>query len=264
MSEIGQDSFQGAAGDIYDRFMGRYSRKLSPILADQADVRLPMRVLDVGCGPGELTEELVRRVGADAVSACDPSSSFVEACRTNNPGVHVDVGTMESLPFDDNAFDASLAQLVLHFVGDPAQGMREMIRVTKPGGVIGASGWDMERGMEMLMVFSTAATSIVPRETLDKFQFPFTDPGSISTLFASAGLTYIDEQEVTVSASYSGFEEFWESLRNAPGPIEMILSGRSEADIATFRDACAAAVNHPSGAFSLTGRAFSVIGRVPK
>jgi trans-aconitate methyltransferase len=89
-------SFDVAAA-AYDRFMGRYSRQLSPQLADLAEVRAGQKVLDVGCGPGALTAELVARVGSDRVSAVDPSESFVAAARDRNPGVAVHRAAAEAL-----------------------------------------------------------------------------------------------------------------------------------------------------------------------
>ena len=107
------------AADAYDRFMGRYSRLLSPRLADFAGLGAGQRVLDVGCGPGALTAELVARVGAASVSAVDPSEPFVTAARERFPGVDVRVASAEELPFPDGAFDRTLAQLVVHFMADP-------------------------------------------------------------------------------------------------------------------------------------------------
>ena len=130
------------AARAYDRFMGRYSQQLSPQLADLAGVRAGQRVLDVGCGPGALTAELVDRVGEEAVFAVDPSESFVAAARERFPGVDVQRGTAEQLPFVDGAFDAALAQLVVHFMTDPVAGLRVMNRVTSSGGTVVACVWD--------------------------------------------------------------------------------------------------------------------------
>src|SRR5688500_4873461 len=130
------------AADAYDRFMGRYSRLLSPQLADFAGVRGGQRVLDVGCGPGALTSELVMRLGPSAVAAVDPSESFVAAARARHPGVDVQRASAEQLPFADDEFDAALAQLVVHFMADPVAGIREMARVTREHGVVAACVWD--------------------------------------------------------------------------------------------------------------------------
>src|SRR5688500_12580682 len=118
--------------------MGRYSVPLAPQLADLAKVSAGQRVLDVGCGPGALTAELVTRLGPDAVSAVDPSEPFVAAARERHPGVNVQRAAVEELPFEDRAFDAALAQLVVHFMANPVAGLREMARVTRPDGVVAA------------------------------------------------------------------------------------------------------------------------------
>src|SRR4051794_22875666 len=124
--------------DAYDRFMGRYSVHLAPQLADLAGVAAGQRVLDVGCGPGALTAELVSRLGADSVVAVDPSEPFVAAARARNPDVDVRQVGAEELPFADDEFDAALAQLVVNFMADPVAGLTEMRRVTRRGGGVAA------------------------------------------------------------------------------------------------------------------------------
>src|SRR6516162_5605672 len=114
--------------------MGQYSEPLAARFADLAGVRPGQRLLDVGCGPGALTAELVRRVGPGAVSAAEPSAPFAAAARDRLPGVDVRLAAAEQLPFPDDAFDAVLAQLVVHFMADPVQGLREMARVSRPDG----------------------------------------------------------------------------------------------------------------------------------
>ncbi len=149
------------APDAYDRFMGRYSVPLAPQLADFASVdSAGQRVLDVGCGPGALTTELVKRLGPAAVSAVDPSEPFVAAARERHPGVSVQRAAAEDLPFEDEEFDAALAQLVVHFMADPVAGLREMARVTREGGVVAACVWDHAGGKGPLSVFWEAARQV--------------------------------------------------------------------------------------------------------
>ena len=150
------------APEAYDRFMGRYSALLAPQLADFAGVHDGQQVVDVGCGPGALTAELVRRVGADAVAAVDPSPPFVEAVRTRYPGVDVRLAPAEELPFADRVFDAALAQLVVHFMSDPLAGLAEMARVTRRGGVVAACVWDHAGGKGPLGLFWDAARELDP------------------------------------------------------------------------------------------------------
>src|SRR4051794_33291192 len=127
--------FTGPA-DAYDRFMGKFSGPLAPLFCDFAHVDAAMRVLDVGCGPGALVAELVRRVGTGNVAAVDPAGQFVAAAHARNPGVDIRRASAEELPFGADGFDAALAQLVVHFMSDPVGGLREMRRVTRPGGAV--------------------------------------------------------------------------------------------------------------------------------
>jgi len=143
------------AAEAYDRFMGRYSVGLAPQLAALAGVRSGQRVLDVGCGPGALTTELVRLLGPAQVAAVDPSESFVAAARERHPGVTVEQAAAEELPFADDEFDAALAQLVVHFMTGPAGAfvvgldrerqaeLRELCRARLPEApfVLTASAW---------------------------------------------------------------------------------------------------------------------------
>src|SRR3989442_5569098 len=125
--------------------MGRYSALLAPQFADLAGVGSRQRVLDVGCGPGALTSELVERAGATAVSAVDPSEQFVAAARERHPGVDVQRAAAEELPFAKGEFDAALAQLVVHFMADPVRGLAEMARVTSSRMSTAAAGFGATR-----------------------------------------------------------------------------------------------------------------------
>src|SRR4051794_27336654 len=122
----GAETFQTSA-DAYNRFVGRYGPPLAGALIDFAGGGSG-RALDVGCGPGALTAELVARLGASNVAAADPSEPFVVACRDRVPGVEVVVAAAEALPFADATFDAALSQLVVNFMRDPVAGVREMTR----------------------------------------------------------------------------------------------------------------------------------------
>src|SRR5471032_171024 len=154
-------SFAGT-DQAYDRFMGRYSGPLAPLFAEFAGILAPMRVLDVGCGPGALTGELVRRLGDANVAAVDPTEQFVAATHERFPSVEVVQAGGEELPFADAAFDASLAQLVVAFMKDAAAGAREMARVTEEGGVVAMCMWPLGDGMEFLDLVHRAQAAVAP------------------------------------------------------------------------------------------------------
>ena len=151
-------------GDAYDRFMGRYSRPLAARFADWLEVTAGQHAIDVGCGPGALTGQLVTRLGADHVRAVDPSAPFVESCRQRFPGVDVREGAAESLPFGDDTCDVAAACLVVHFMADAAAGVSEMRRVTRPGGWVGATVWDLAGSRAPMWPLWEAVAEIQPTQ----------------------------------------------------------------------------------------------------
>jgi SAM-dependent methyltransferase len=211
------------SADAYLRFMGRYSEPLAAQFADLAGARSGQRLLDVGCGPGALTAELVKRVGPDAVSAVEPSASFVAAARERLPGVDIRQAAAERLPFGDAAFDAALAQLVVHFMADPVAGLREMGRVTRPGGTVAACVWDHAGGRGPLSAFWRAVRELDPGAD-DESNLAGVREGHLAELLAQAGLGVAEVTTLTVQARQDGFESWWETFTLGVGPAGAYLT----------------------------------------
>jgi SAM-dependent methyltransferase len=255
----GARTFQ--AGDAaYDRFMGRYSALLARVFADAVGIAPPQTAVDVGCGPGALTTELVRKLGAASVSAVDPTEPFVEACRRRHPGVDVHLGRAEELPFEDHRFDAALAQLVLHFVTDPIATAREMRRVTGPGGVVAACVWDVD-GMTMLRVFREAVHATDPDAPAGTDPRAFGRQGEIADLFRSVGLEDVADGALEVDTTYGDFDEFWDPFLTGIGPAGEYVASLDPDRQATFREELRARVGSPAGSFTLTARAWYASAR---
>jgi ubiquinone/menaquinone biosynthesis C-methylase UbiE len=251
-----------APAEHYDRFMGRYAPTLAVALCDATGVAAGMRVLDVGCGPGGLTHELVARTGAERVAAIDPAPQFAEACRDRHPGADVRVGPAEELPWEDGSFDATLAQLVLAFMRDPDRGVREMARVTRPGGVVAACMWDLhESGMTMLNTFWTAVREIVP-DAGGEHRRPGTARGDIAAHLERAGLQDVADGELTARAEYAGFDDFWDPFTLAVGPAGQYLRSLGPEQQAAVREGCRKALP-ADGPFALDARAWLARGTVP-
>src|SRR5689334_17932276 len=106
--------------------MGRFSQPLAVEFLAWAGRGSGPPLLDVGCGTGALTTRLVEAVGAERVSAVDPSEAFAGTLRERLPGVDVRQAPAERLPFGDDTFGAAYAQLVVHFMSDPVAGLAEM------------------------------------------------------------------------------------------------------------------------------------------
>jgi SAM-dependent methyltransferase len=246
------------AADAYDRFMGRYSVSLSPQLADFAGVAAGQRALDVGCGPGALTAELVARLGADAVTAVDPSPPFVEAVGERHPGVTVLEAAAEELPFDDGAFDVSLAQLVVHFMADPVQGLAEMRRVTRDGGTVAACVWDLAGGRAPLSTFWRAAHEL-DLEAVDESRMAGAREGHLAELFQAAALRDVEKTTLSVSREHPTFEEWWEPYTEGVGPAGAYVARLDEDRRVALRERCRALLPEPP--FMLTATAWAARGR---
>jgi ubiquinone/menaquinone biosynthesis C-methylase UbiE len=247
-----------SAAASYDRFMGRYTRTLAPALADAAGVTSGLRVLDVGCGPGGLTHVLAERVGAENVAAIDPAPQFAAACRERHPGADVRQGGAESLPWEDGRFDAALACLVVAFMADPDQGLREMARVTRPGGVVAACMWDLdEGGMTMLKTFWSAAQELDPTVKGERVRVGVSR-GDIAERLRRAGLDDVEDGELEAQAGYTGFDDFWDPFTFAVGPAGAYLASLSEDDQARMRELLSSRM--PAEPFTLTARAWYARG----
>jgi SAM-dependent methyltransferase len=243
------------APDAYGRFMGRFSEPLAHLFAHDTHLTPGDRALDVGCGTGALTARLVERLGVEQVSAVDPSEPFVAATRDRFPGIDVQLGSAESLPFPDGTFDAALAQLVVHFMTDPVAGLREMARVTRPGGTVGACVWDLAGGTSPLSTFWAAARELDPA-VVDESHLPGVRRWHLNELAEEAGLEHVTAPVLALAVPFSGFEEWWEPYTFGVGPSGSYLAGLDDDRRRALRDRCAALL--PSGPFEVVAQAWSI------
>jgi SAM-dependent methyltransferase len=244
--------------DSYARFMGRFSEPLAPLFADLVEVP-DGRVLDVGCGPGVLTAELVRRYGVDRVDAIDPSEPFVDAATARLPGVDIRQGSAESLPYDDGSYAAALAQLVVHFMKEPVTGLREMGRVTRPGGPVAACVWDHGGGRGPLSRFWDAAAELDPAAKSESSS-PGSREGDLQRLLGEAGLVDVRDGELSVTIGLASFEDWWAPFEEPAGSVGDYLATRSPDQIGELREHCRSLL--PEGPFEMTVWTWVASGRV--
>ena len=242
----------------YDRFMGRYSVPLAAGFADFAGIATGQRAIDVGCGSGALTRELVARLGADCVSAVDPAELFVAAIRERLPGVRVDLASAEALPYMDGQFDTAVAQLVVHFMAQPLVGVREMARVTRSGGVVAACVWDHTGGLGPLSMFWDVAREL-DRSVQGEARLAGTREGDLGGLFGAAGLREIEESALSVDVEHPSFDEWWEPFTLGVGPAGRHVAQLSSEQQARLREACRARL--PQAPFVIAAQAWVARGR---
>ncbi len=235
--------------------MGRYAEPLAEVFVAFAGVGTDDKVLDVGCGPGALTAHLLS-LGAE-VAAIDPSPPFIDAIRARFPDIDVRLGTAEELPYETAAFDAALAQLVVHFMTDPVVAVRQMARVTRPGGVIAACVWDGPTGA--LAPFWDAVHVIDPGAE-DEALLCGACTGHLTELLEAAGLRDVKEDSIAVDVVHPTFEEWWEPYTYGVGPAGDYV-GRLDDD-GRARIESVARDRLGKGPFTVTATAWAARGTV--
>ena len=225
------------AGAAYDRFMGRYSRTLAPQLADFAGVAAGPAGARRGQRPGRADRRARRARRRPAVAAVDPSATFVAALRERLPDVESAQASAEALPFADATFDAALAQLVVHFMADPVAGLREMARVTRPGGVVAACVWDHAGERSPLATFWRAARELDP-DVRDESGLAGAREGALADLLREAGLSDIAVAEHEAAFTHASFEEWWEPFTLGVGPAGAYATSLDEDARERVRERC--------------------------
>ncbi|WP_433796122.1 class I SAM-dependent methyltransferase [Actinoplanes sp. CA-252034] len=218
-------------------------------LLDAARAGTGDRLLDVGTGIGTVAALACAR-GA-RVTAVDAEPSMVQAARHRVPAAEVHEAILPGLPFADGAFDAVVANFVINHVGDPVAAVRELRRVTRPGGRVAITIWPYPQPPAQQLwttIFDAAGVqrlTDLPRVAPDK-DFPRTADG-LTGLLHRAGL--LDAVCETVTWTHRVDPETWWSgpaagigsagallRRQAPATVDRI---RTEYDrhTAAFRDA---------------------------
>jgi SAM-dependent methyltransferase len=246
--------FSGSS-DAYDRFMGRYSSQLAVAFADFAGVRSPQRALDVGAGTGALTDELVRRLGEENVAAAEPSGDYASTLRSRFPRAEVQQAPAEELPWADESFDSSLAQLVVIFVNDAPLAVRELARVARPGGVVATCMWEVD-GVEMMSPLNEVRKRLVPGGWSPSTEYR--DEASLRSLFEEAGLRDVETTRLVVSVAYETVDELWEPAIHAGGPGGPAVDQFTPEQLVEGRAIFEEALGNPTGGYVLEGRAAAV------
>jgi SAM-dependent methyltransferase len=251
-------------GSAYERVMGIWSQRAGDVFLDWLALPAGRRWIDIGCGSGAFTEQVIQRCAPAEVQGIDPSESQLAFARTRPgaAGAMFHQGDAMALPFEANRFDAAVMALVIFFVPDPPKGIAEMVRVVRPGGCIAAYAWDVLGGgapIEPIWA-EMRAMGLTPAQP------PSAQASRIDAmheLWRGADLERIETRTITVRRDFLNFDEFWE-ISIATGTMHAALERLGPDESEELKQRVRARLS-PSGdgPFGFDSVANSVKGTVP-
>ena len=238
----GNSTFPTSSGEGYELQMGRHSRSLAPLLIAFAAPRAKGKALDVGCGTGNLAVELAKNADLTSIEAFDFSPPYIAYAKARGADSRINFQTADAcaIPFADATFDLTLSMLVLAFIPEPQRAVREMVRVTKPGGTVAACMWDLRGGLVFGRMFWDTAAALDPkavearRQTMSR---QITRQGGIAGEFKTAGLQNVQETVLTIPMSFANFEDFWAPFEGRESGFANYVSGLDVAQKDKFKNA---------------------------
>jgi SAM-dependent methyltransferase len=256
-----------AASDAYDRFMGRWSRRLAPVFANFAELKGRGRVVDVGCGIGALSFAVLEGAPSVTAIAVDRSLAYAHFAQHQSPSQRVRflVGNAQALPIATNSMDAALALLVINFIPDPTEAVQQMIRVIRPGGIVAAAVWDYGASMEMLRVFWDEVVALDPAASAsDERHMPLCRRGELAALWRGNGLEHVQERELAVELAFSSFDDYWQPFLGGQGPAGAYAASLSNGQRASLEARLRTRLvgRGNDGPFTLAARAWAAKGVV--
>lgn len=251
----------------YERFMGRWSRRLAPRLVAFAGVTDGDRVLDVGSGTGALAAAVLGAAPTTRVVGVDVATAYVDEASEELGGERAtfQYEDAQELTLADHTFDKTLSLLAFNFIPDPDRALDEIVRVTKPEGVVAAAVWDYGEGMQMLRAFWDEAVASDPAiEPRDERHMPLCRPGELAALWSEHGLADVEEAALVVELPFASFDDYWTPFLGGQGPagsyVASLSDDRKHALEQRLRDRLLA--DGRDAPFALTARAWAIKGRV--
>jgi ubiquinone/menaquinone biosynthesis C-methylase UbiE len=258
---------QWAGPAAYEHYMGRWSHRLAPRFLQWLQPPPGGSWLDVGCGTGALTAALCAGTEPDSVLGCDPSEPFIEYARAHvpDPRARFVVAEASALPARDGGYDHVTSLLVLNFIPDPGEALRQMTALLAGRDArVSACVWDYGEQMQMLDRFWRTAATVDPRarQYSEARRFPLCKPAALERLFNDAGLRLVRCQPLWQRTVFAGFEDYWRPMLTGTGPAPTYLSSLDDDQRAALAKRLQQALpGGMHGRISLLARAWAVRGR---
>ena len=255
------------SGGPYERYVGRWSRKIAVQFLDWLNISPGQTWADVGCGTGALLSAILARFEPKAIMAIDRSEGFItEAGRTTTDArVYLEVGDALHLPWPSGSCDVSVSGLVLNFVPSAQTMAKEMVRITRDGGQVGAYVWDYAGGMQMMRHFWDVAVALNPNDAaLDQAErFPICQPEPLTNLFEQVGLTSVVVRSIEIPTVFKNFDDYWQPFLGKQGAAPTYLASLDDEHRNQIRDTLKTRlVPAADGSIAMTARTWAVKGLV--
>lgn len=255
------------ASDAYERYMGRWSRRVAPLFTAWAGAPPGASWIDIGCGTGVLTSTVLENCEPSRVVAVDSSATFLDAARERiaDPRASFKLGDAQALPEDDASFDVAVSGLVLNFVPDKKAMVAEMVRVVRPGGTVALYVWDYAGHMQVMRCFFDAANALDPRamEFDDGLKAPICRPGPLAELLAGAGLSDVDVWAIDIPTAFESFDDYWTPFLGGTGSAPKYCASLDAEARERLRETIRGRLpTGPDGEILLAARAWAAKGRV--
>jgi len=230
-------------GNAYEQYMGQWTRAAGSVFLDWLAPPAGASWLDVGCGTGAFTEQVIERCSPASMVAVDPAEAQIEHARGHALAQRADfrVADAQELPIADDTFDMVVSSLAINFIPDRAKAIAEMRRVCRPGGVVAGFVWDFadERQPARPLRQGMRAIGVVPE------LMPGESDSSLAglrSLFAGAGLKDIAVRPIDVEMPYTDFDDFWQKMTIRKTPAVKTVLALPKAELSRLMDAVRAEV----------------------
>lgn len=255
-------------GDAYEMYVGRWSRKVGAGFLNWLAAPIGVHWLDLGCGTGALTSQILELNNPASAVGVEPSAEFLALAtqQLRDPRVQFRRGSAGALPLEENSVQLAVSGLVLNFLSDVGGAMRDLIRVTQPGGIIASYVWDYAGHAQFMRYFWDAAVALNPadREKDEGVRFPICRPVALRRLFEAAGLKDISVEAVDITTEFENFEDYWLPFLSGIGPAPGYCVALDEATRTKLKERIRESLpTDPEGIILLAARAWAVKGTIP-